>query len=75
MKGKKTPESSNAVAARVAMLEATMDNSSNESLFQYEKPESNNRHDPALDKKGSKTRQSHIDSSWLGSLKEDSSSV
>ena len=38
IKGKKTPESSKALEARVAMLEAKIDNSSNERLFPDKKP-------------------------------------
>ena len=39
------------------MLEAETDNSCNESLFMDEKPITKNRNNPALDRKGSKTRQ------------------
>ena len=60
IKGKKTPESSRAFEARVAMLEAKTDNSSYESLFADVKHKANNRNNPALDKKG-RTRQSHAD--------------
>ena len=59
IKGKKTKESSRALEARVAMLEAKTDNSSNDSLFNDEKPKANNRNNPALDRKGNGTRQSH----------------
>ena len=38
IKGKKTQDSIRALEARMAMLEAKTDNSSNESLFQDEKP-------------------------------------
>ena len=58
IKGKNTPQSSRALEARVAMLEAKTDNSSNESLFPGEKPKANNRNNPALDRKGSGNRQS-----------------
>ena len=61
IKGKKTPESSRALEARVASLEAKSDNSSNESLFADKKPMANNRNNPALDRKGNGTRQSHAD--------------
>ena len=61
IKGKKTPESSRALEARVAMLEAKTDDSSNESLFADVKPKANNRNNPALDRKGNSTRQSHAD--------------
>ena len=61
IKGNKTPESSRALDARVAAQEAKTDNSSNESLFPDKKPKANNRKNPALDRKGSGTRQSHTD--------------
>ena len=61
IKGEKTPESSKALEARVATFEAKTDNSSNQSLFSDEKPKSNNRNNPALNMKGSSTRQSHAD--------------
>ena len=61
IKGKKSPESSRALEARVAILEAKTDNSSNESLFAEKKPKANNRNNPAFDSKGSKTSQSHAD--------------
>ena len=62
IKGKKTPESSSALEARVAALEAKTENSSNESLFtDVGKPKPNNRYYPILDRKGSGTRQSHAD--------------
>ena len=61
IKGKKTPESSRALEARVAVLEAKTDNSSDESLFADKKPKANNRNNPALDRKGNGTRQSHAD--------------
>ena len=61
IKGKKTPESSRALEARVAMLKAKSGNSSNESLFTDKKPKDNNRNNPALDRKGNGTRQSHAD--------------
>ena len=54
IKGKKTPESSMAFKASMAMLEAKTDNSSNESSFPHEKPKANNRNNPVLDKKGSR---------------------
>ena len=61
IKGKKTPESSSAFEARVTMLEAKSENSSNKSLFADEKLKANNRDNPALDRKGNGTRQSHAD--------------
>ena len=62
IKGEKTPESIRALEARVAMLEAKTENSSNESLFaDVEKPNANNRSNPALGRKGNGTRQSHAD--------------
>ena len=57
-KVKKTPERSRALEARMAMLEAKTDNSSNESLFLDEKPKANNRNNQSLDRKGYDTRQS-----------------
>ena len=59
VKGKKTPESSRALEARVAALEAKTENSSNESLFADEKPKANNRNNAALNRKGNNIRQSH----------------
>ena len=57
IKGKKTPESSRALEARVEMIEAKTENSNDESSFtDVEKPEANNRSNPALDRKGSGTR-------------------
>ena len=61
MKGKKTSESSRALEAKVAVLEAKSENSSNESSFADMKPTTSNRNNPALDKKGHSTRQSHAD--------------
>ena len=61
VKGEKTPESSRALKARVAMLEAKTDNSSNESSFTDERPKAINRNNPAPDRKGNGTRQSHAD--------------
>ena len=61
IKGKKTPECGRALEARVAMLEAKSENSSNESLFADVKPTASNRNNPALDRKGNGTRQSHED--------------
>ena len=57
IKGKKTPEIRRVLEARVAELEAKTDNSSDESLLPDEKPKANNRSNPALDRKGSSTRQ------------------
>ena len=60
IKCKKTSESSKALEARVAMLGAKTDNSNDQSLFaDVEKPKANNKNNPALDRKGSDTRQSH----------------
>ena len=53
IKGKKTPESSRALTKT--------DNSSHENLFADETPKANNRKFPALNRKGSRTRQSHAD--------------
>ena len=61
IKGKKTPESSRALDAMVAMLEVKADNSSDKSSFTEENPKANNRNNPALDIKGNGTRQSHAD--------------
>ena len=60
-KGKKTPESSRALEARVAMLETKSEISIDESLFADVKPITSNRNNPALDRKGNSTRQSHAD--------------
>ena len=54
IKGKKTPESSKALEARVAMLEA-------KSLFADVKPTASNRNNLAFDRKGNGTGQSHAD--------------
>ena len=43
-------------------LEAKTDNSSNESILADEKFKAYNRNDPALNRKGRGTRQSHVDS-------------
>ena len=61
IKEKKTTESSRAFEARLAMLKAKSENSSDESLFAEIKPTPNNRNNPALDRKGHGTRQSHAD--------------
>ena len=61
IKGKKTPESSRVLEARVAMLEAKSENSSNESLFANVKPTTSNRNNPALNRQGNGTRQRHAD--------------
>ena len=62
IKGKKTPESSRALEARVAGLEEKSEKSSNESLFtEFVKPKPSNRNNPALDRKGRGTRQSCAD--------------
>ena len=41
----------------MAELEAKICNSSNDSLFADEKPEANNRNNPALDRKGAQTER------------------
>ena len=61
IKGKKIPESSRDLEARVAVLEAKTENSSYESLFPDEKPKDNNRNNPALNRKGSGTRPGPTD--------------
>ena len=61
IKGKKAPENSRALKARVATLEAKSENSSDESLFADTKPFTGNRSNPALNRKGNSTRQSHAD--------------
>ena len=53
LKGTKTPESSMTLDARVAVLEVKRENSSNESLFADEKPNTNQRNNPDLERKGS----------------------
>ena len=58
IKGKKTPESSRALEARVAELEVKSENSSDESLFADVKPTASNRNNPVLDRKGNSTKQS-----------------
>ena len=62
MKGKKIPENTKALEAMVVAQEAKTVSSGDESIFPDEKPKANNRINPALDKKGSITRQSHADS-------------
>ena len=59
--GKKTPESSRALEARVAAFEVKTENSSDKSLFADVKPKANNRNNSALDRKGNSTRQNHAD--------------
>ena len=61
IKGKKTSDSNRALEARVAMLEAKINNSINKSLLTDETPKANNRNNPALDRKGSRTRDSNTD--------------
>ena len=56
----------------MAPLKAKTDNSSDESLFPDENLKANNRHNPALDRKGNSTRQSHADTWQLGPSKGDS---
>ena len=59
---KRTPENKRALKAREAMLEAKTEKSSNDSLFPDEKLKANDSNNPALNKKGSRTRQSCTDS-------------
>ena len=61
IKGKKTPGSSRALEIRLTALEAKPDNDSNESVFPDENPKANYRNNPALDRRGISTRQSHAD--------------
>ena len=61
LKDKKTPASSKALVSRVAILKVKTENSGNESLFPDEKHTANNRNNPALARKGSRTRQSQTD--------------
>ena len=61
MKSKKTAKSSRALETKVAMLEVKTGNRSNESLFTDKKLKANNRNNPALDRQGNGTRQSHAD--------------
>ena len=56
----------------MATLEANIDNSSNESLFPDEKPKANNRNKPALNRKGSRIRQTHAETKQSGPLKGES---
>ena len=72
MKSKKTPESSRALEAKMALLEVKTDNSSNATLFTEGKLKANNRNNPAIDKKGRGTRQSCADTWWSGPLKVNS---
>ena len=58
IKGKKFPENSRASEARVAKVEAK---SEKNSLFADMKPNASNRNNPANDRKGNGTRQSHAD--------------
>ena len=62
LKGKKTSDICKKLKARVTTLATKTDNSSNESVFADEKHKANNRNNPALDRKGSGTRQSQLDS-------------
>ena len=57
LEGNKTPECGKAFEAGVAMLKVKTDNSSDESSFANEKHKLNVRNNPALDTKGSGTRQ------------------
>ena len=61
IEGKKTSESSRTLEARVVMLQAIIKNNSDERLFTDERPKADIRNNPALDRKGSKTRHSHTD--------------
>ena len=57
IKSKKTPESSRALEAKLAVLEVTTENSRDERLFaDVQKPKANNRSNPALDRRGSGLR-------------------
>ena len=56
IKGKMAQEIGRALEARVAMLKAKTNNSSNKSFFADEKPKDNNRNSPALDRKENGTR-------------------
>ena len=69
---RKSPESSRALEARVAMFDMKTDNTGNETLFAYKKLKANNRSNPSLDRKGNSTRQGHADTWWSGPLKGDS---
>ena len=71
IKGKKTPERSSTLEARVAALEANAENNHNESLFAEGKPKAYHRNNPALDKKGNRTRQNLI----VRTIKGDSRST
>ena len=70
--GKKAPESSKALEARVAALEAKTEESRHESLFAVKKPKASKINNPAIERKGGRTRQSHADTCWLGLLKGNS---
>ena len=52
LKDKKTPESSKALEARLAVLEVKTDKSSNKTLFTDKKLKANNRNNPALNRRG-----------------------
>ena len=62
LKGKKTPETSQALEAIVAVLKAKTNNSYDERLFTDKKHKANNRNIPFIDGKGSGIRQSQADS-------------
>ena len=62
LKGNKTPENSKTVEAITAMLKAKTDNSGTENSVADKKSTAKNRNNPALDRKGSETRQSQPDS-------------
>ena len=74
IRGKKTPEGKRGSEARVAMMEAKSENSSNESLFADVKLTASDRNNQAFDRKGNSTRhsQSYADASQLGSSKRES---
>ena len=61
IKGKKAPERGRVLKTRLTVLEAKTDKSSKESLFIDEKLKTKNRNNPAVDRKGNSTRQSHAD--------------
>ena len=72
IKNKKTPESSRALVAKVTRLKAKTHNSINEGLYPDENLKTNNRNNPALDRKVKRTRQNHTDTWQSMPSKEDS---
>ena len=73
IKGEKTPESNKASEARMAALEAKTDNHCDQSLFADEKPNASDKNNPALDRKGSDTRQNSADSLMVMATKRGQS--